>query len=161
MRCLWFPASDRLRILLIPSGTTRPRKDYEFTIVWHNLSPFHHFLYFVLSFKKKRAWQRVSTIRGGTRAGCVRQWLTRDIAKYNLRLLQNISTHTPHSLRKRVRTIVPARDGSSWRLSFRKRALRMHYSLSLNEPPLGEVQPNNPFFISFSLCRATQWRPGF
>jgi len=29
----------------------------------------------------------------------------------------------------------------------------MHCSLSLNEPPLGEVQPNNHFFISFSLCR--------
>jgi len=57
VRCLWFPTSDRLQTWLIPSGTTRSRQYHETTIVWSNLTPYHRFWYFVLSFSSKRAWQ--------------------------------------------------------------------------------------------------------
>ena len=57
VRRLWFPTSDRLQTLLIPSGTTRSRHYNESTTVWRNLPPYHCFWYFVLSFSSKRAWQ--------------------------------------------------------------------------------------------------------
>jgi len=57
---LWFLTSDRLQTWLILSGTTRSRQYHESTMVWPNLPPCHHFLYFVLLFSTKTAWQRGS-----------------------------------------------------------------------------------------------------
>jgi len=40
-RRVWFPTSDRLETLLIPSGTTRSRQFHESTMVWGNLPLYH------------------------------------------------------------------------------------------------------------------------
>ena len=53
---VWFPTSDRLQT----SRTTWSRQYHESAIVSLNLPPYHRFLYCVLSFKKKRAWQHGS-----------------------------------------------------------------------------------------------------
>ena len=80
VRCLWFPTSNRLQTWLIPSGTTRFRPMNEITIVWRSVPPYDRFG--TLScpvLLKERDKAEVSTIRGGTRAGCIRPWLTRCI----------------------------------------------------------------------------------
>ena len=50
---LWSPTNLVCR-------TTRSRQYHESTMVWPNLPPCHRFLYFVLLFSTKTAWQRGS-----------------------------------------------------------------------------------------------------
>jgi len=59
-RRLWFPTSDHLQTWLILSGTAQSRQYHESTMVWPNLPPRHRFLYLVLLFSTKTAWQRGS-----------------------------------------------------------------------------------------------------
>jgi len=59
-RRVWIPTSDHLQTWLILSRTTRSRQYHASTMVWPNLPPCHRFLYFVLLFSTKTAWQRGS-----------------------------------------------------------------------------------------------------
>ena len=56
-RRLWFLTTDRLKTWLILSGSSQQG---ESAMVWPNLPPYHRFLYFVLLFSTKTAWQRGS-----------------------------------------------------------------------------------------------------
>jgi len=78
-RRLWFPTSDCLQTWLILSGTTRSRQCT--SQPWSDPTCPRATAFCTLSccFRlNQRDKGEVRTIRGSTRAGCVRPWLTRD-----------------------------------------------------------------------------------
>ena len=87
-RCLCFPTSDCLETWLIPSAPAWSRQYHKSTMVWPNLKIIktisttkrnmcHRFLYFVLLFSTKTAWQRGNKYyQRFYESNFVRPWLT-------------------------------------------------------------------------------------
>jgi len=77
---------------LILSGTTRSRQYYESTMVLR-FFPLYHFLKCLLPFATLFLFEKTkqSTRSGGTGAGCVRPWLTRDKSRLGLQGISQVS----------------------------------------------------------------------